>query len=218
MKSLTIIALGLLVGVGAHASPLNLQPQYPDFVLASDQVYQFDAASRTLTVNGTVAGYAEMEGDSNDFVINDSFSMSVSFDAAGNVLAGSFLLTGTVLDSQTFAILYDAPGGDGLLGGDFDLFGFHATGDSSAVLEFTFDNASGLIATDTPLGQLMEGGMVMTVNSPVPFDFANDILTLDWEGTGAGDVFVPIPAGAWLFGSALLGLAAVARRRRRPSA
>ena len=36
----------------------------------------------------------------------------------------------------------------------------------------------------------------------------------DWVGTGLPTSEVPVPAAVWLFGSGLLGLAGVARRRK----
>jgi hypothetical protein len=38
-------------------------------------------------------------------------------------------------------------------------------------------------------------------------------LTADWTGSGFGDVFVPVPAAVWLFGSGLLALLGICRRK-----
>jgi hypothetical protein len=108
----------------------------------------------------------------------------------------------------------------GLLSGSLDQFGWIGTSPAGGMLEFTFDNADGVI-------QAMAGGSlggmklypVNAKNSATNLnltDFNSQALTTSWYSTGGtGDVFVPIPAAAWLFGTGALALLGVARRKSR---
>jgi len=105
-----------------------------------------------------------------------------------------------------------------LLQGDLLDFGWAKTAGGTGILEFTFNNTIGILATG-PLteggvpGGYNGGGMILNVDTSIG-DF-NDLLTSDWDGTGLGKVFVPVPAALWLFGSGLAGLLGVGARRQR---
>ncbi len=81
-------------------------------------------------------------------------------------------------------------------------------------MNFSFNNAGGYIADpDYPLAELGAiapggGGMILTVSTSSlgEGEFGTKALTTDWTGTGFGDVFVPVPAAVWLFGSGLIAL------------
>ncbi len=202
-----------------------------------------------LTVNGTVASYTEsgpggvienatVRGES-PFLGEgsgvDAFSLTAVIDiVTGSVVSGSFTLDGIVVDPASFpnALL----NGDGqayssfehasgnLYSGDLALFGFsgNSAPSTGGIIEFTFDNAGGLLAD--PNFNLIElgafasqrGGMILTVNTTTlgEGNFGSNLLTNDWTGTGLGDVFVPVPAAIWLFGSGLVTLFGFARARQ----
>jgi hypothetical protein len=52
------------------------------------------------------------------------------------------------------------------------------------------------------------------VNTPATMPPSVPSRTLPGSGFGQGQVVVPVPAAAWLFGSGLLGLLGMARRRK----
>ena len=226
---LTVACL-LLMSPGAKAAPLNLTAGFPDFTTSTVN-YSYTAATGELTISGLVASYTEDPGGTivNEQVTNKSgseveaFDLVVTLDGSGNVLSGSFYIDGVVRGNPFPNIIYDGflhPSGH-LLSGDINDFGWAGTGSNGgAILEFSFGNADGLIA-DGPLledgnGPYFGGGMIFTLsNSTLGGDnFDALFLTQDWTGTGFGDVFVPVPGAIWLFGSGLLGLVGVARRRR----
>jgi hypothetical protein len=84
---------------------------------------------------------------------------------------------------------------------------FHGTGIATLVCTEAGDGVSDCSAGDT---------YVLDYSARVPFDdpsnFGGVQYALHLEGTiGAA---VPVPAAVWLFGSGLLGLVGIARRRR----
>lgn len=221
----------------AYAAPLNLTTSYPDFVLTNSQSFNFVYDSinggGTLTVSSTngIAGYTEDPGVPalSNMVVQangptkptgtESFLLTATLDQYGNVVGGSFKLDSVVWNSWPSGnIRYNGnTDPNGLLSGDLDLFGsnLYWNGTNTVVqglLELTFLNASGRVANDTPFGYLPRGGMKLYLdNSDLPD--LNSLLTTNWSGSGHGDVFVPIPATVWLFGSGFLALLGAARRK-----
>lgn len=194
-----------------------------------------------LTIDGTVNSYTE---DPTGGIINASvrdevaafgegtglkaFSLTAILNTDGTVASGSFFIDGVVIDPLDFPqALYNGfthPSGN-LLNGDLALFGFSGDAGPSTggILEFTFGNAGGYIADPLfPLSELggitfNSGGMILTVTSTdlAPGTFATNVLTSDWAGSGFGDVFVPLPAAVWLFGSGLVTLLGLSRGRKK---
>jgi hypothetical protein len=220
----------------AHAAPLNLVQTYPDFTLSSGQAFSFVYdninGGGTLTISSTngIASYTEdpdvpalinmtVAGSGPGNPGTETFMLTATLDQFGNVTSGSFKLDSRVWNNLLAGDLrYDGNANlSGLLSGDLDLFGFSLAtaqnGTVHGILEFTFDNASGVIATDTPLSPFGGGGMIWTLQSSTMVD-TDSLLTANWTGSGFGDVFVPVPAAVWLFGSGLLALLGAARRKR----
>lgn len=210
----------LLCASSAQATALNLIPALPDFTLSNDQNLSYDSGTGVLTISGgTIAGYE----DENNFLWNvgspESFTLTVTLDGSGNVLSGSFTLDGIVrLSGPPFTILYD--GGtdvDGLITGQLTQFGWAGTGQNSGIIEMTWNTGDGIISDIYG----STGGMILSVNTgsggSASFKggktFDANLLSDDWSGTAFGDVFVPVPAAVWLFGSALAGLMGFGRRR-----
>jgi len=203
----------------ATAAPLNISPALPDFTLASDQSVSFDYASGVLTVSGgSISAYNENGNDNWLVTAPESFNLTATFDTGtGALLSGSFDLNGIVRDNITpTTIYYDGTSDpDGLLKGDLDEFGWSGTGQNSGLLEFKWNNGDGIIAD--LFGTV--GGIILNVfDTGSSFtgsaNFNDDIFTQDWSGTAQGDVFVPVPAALWLFGSGFGVLAGFARIRR----
>lgn len=113
------------------------------------------------------------------------------------------------------------------------------TGDNAALALFGTDAAGLDMSIGTPDDWFSESGYIYSVTFPdstTSYDLTFDLGTLaalgtytvdvkfaggsrDWHDLASFDVNVvpsaiPVPAAAWLFGSGLLGLVGVARRRR----
>ena len=186
----------------------------------------------TCTGTGAVGSYSAAAAPSPQLQVTnsvatpsyvESFSLYAQLNGSGGVLGGTYRVDGAVRSdgwpSQngctfTTCVLYDGSTvSGGLLSGSLTDFGWSLNTGSNGLIEFRFDNASGLIGGQG-LG-FNAGGMILTVSSSTLTDFGTQALTTSWTGTGYGDVFVPVPAAAWLFGSGLLALLGAARRKAR---
>lgn len=230
------------VSLVSQAALIGLTGGFPDFGLASDQIFTYDAncdgtfagdcsaGQGKLTISGTVGSYTEAPDGTiiAAQVTNDAFFLQLILDIGSEtVVTGStssyFTLDGIVRFPFPTP-LYDGsthPSGH-LLSGDLNLFGYagDAGPSTGGTLDLTFNNADGYIANGTlsELGDVnfTNGGMILTVgtSSLAAGTFGSNLLTNDWTGTGLGDVFVvPIPAAIWLFGSGLLTLLGFTRAR-----
>ena len=134
-------------------------------------------------------------------------------------------------------IEYDDAAIAGGLAGPADILGMQVNIGAICVAIDTAGCAPGTIATPitsissaavtfSPLAVLPTGGSMtavgnlttpITLTLPVIFDFDAGTWTADggFFGTVGGTfAAIPVPAAAWLFGSALLGLAGVSRKRK----
>lgn len=239
---LWLVVLFLLPIHENHAAhvPLNLTSDFPDFFIDIDgtgsNIFDFDASTSTLTVNGTVSQYTEVDGGFTTSIISsNSFTLTAVFgtsDCPGptctaSTLFGDFTIDGQVRESSSpFSVIYDGLlNADGLLSGDLIDFGWAATSDTTGILEFVFGNASGVIAEDLltqgGAGPYSGGGIILNVASSdiaVITDYFHDnLLSTNWTGSGTGDVSVsaiPIPGAMWLFASGVIGLFSVAAKQR----
>ena len=81
------------------------------------------------------------------------------------------------------------------------------------VLEFTIANLSGW-ALDTWLDGDQSGRVEHLMLNTDPFDLGGVSSVKAFTATADGFAVVPVPAAVWLFGSGLIGLVGVARRKR----
>lgn len=219
--------LPMLIPVGAQAAPLNLTKTYPDFFVTG-LTYSYNSTTGNLAIQGLVGSYSAAPAPSpqlqvtnhpTDATYLELFSLNAQLDSSGNVLSGSFRIDGVVRTAGfpvgctpgTYTcVLYDgSTSTGGLLSGNLEEFGWSLNSGSSGILEFTLGGATGVIADLGYHG----GGMILTVSSSTLTNFGAQALTTSWTGSGFGDVFVPVPAAVWLFGSGILALLGVARRK-----
>ena len=194
----------LVFSASAQAAPLNLTlNDFPDIVSAFIDV-TYDADTDSFSASGFAL---ELDDDGSvpaEAISGGTFDLSAIIDDAGALVGGSLTIGGTVaslgFNSGT------------LLTGTLTAFGFPDAGGDP--LEFLFDVTGGDLA---PLYGSLPGGVILSFT-----DFTGDF-TADFDnlingdpGTGsavANVAPVPVPAAVWLFGSGLLGLAGLGRRR-----
>ena len=197
----------VLVPSLAQAAPLNLTlNDVPDIVSQFIDV-TYNATSDELTASGFAL---ELDDDGSvpaEAIAGGTFDLSATIDDAGNLVGGTIAIGGTVaslgFNSGT------------LLTGTLTAFGFPDAG--SNPFEFLFDVTGGDAAALYGGGSVPAG--VILSGTGFGGNFTSDFDNLS-SGTGTGIAVanvgtVPVPAALWLFGSGLLGLTGLARRRDR---
>jgi hypothetical protein len=187
----------------AQAAPLNLTlNDVPDIVAQFIDV-TYDAASDAFVASGFAL---EIDDDGSvppEEILIGTFDLSATIDATGTLIGGSLTIGGTVptlgYNSGT------------LLTGTLTSFGFPNVG--SDPFEFLFDATGGDAA---PLYGSGPAGVILS-GTGFDGDFSSDFDNLS-IGPGSGIAVanvgvVPLPAALWLFGSGLLGLTVLGRRR-----
>lgn len=192
----------LLFGVAAHAAPLNLILASAPNIFSDNLGVQYGLLPDILTVSGNASTLDE-DGIGPALSIDSTccgttFNLSATIDSAGIASGGSLTIGGTVA-----ALGFNS---GTLLTATLSSFGFPAAGGDP--LEFVFDvtggDAAGLFGA--------QFGVVLTGTGLPPTLFSSG-----FNNTRAGQAVaapvVPIPAAVWLFGSGLLGLMGIARRK-----
>ena len=197
---LSALVAVLIMGTSslAQAAPLNLMlNDFPDIVSSFIDV-NYNAGTDAFTASGFAL---ELDDDGSvpaEAITNGTFNLNASIDASGSLSSGSLSIGGTVA-SLGF-------NGGTLLTGNLTAFGFLDSGGDP--LEFLFSvtggDAAGLYGSI--------GGIILSGGTGFTGDFNTDFTG---NGSAAADVApVPLPAAVWLFGSGLLGLIGIVRRKK----
>ncbi|MFC1773566.1 hypothetical protein ACFL3A_09470 [Pseudomonadota bacterium] len=195
----------VLVPSLAQAAPLNLTLNDVPDILAQFIDVTYNAASDAFVASGFAL---EIDDDGSvppEEILNGTFDLSATIDATGTLIGGSLTIGGTV---PTLGFTSGT-----LFTGTLTAFGFPNVG--SDPFEFLLDVTGGDAASlygSGPAGVILSG-------TGFGGDFVSDFSNLS-TGPGTGIAVanvgtVPIPAALWLFGSGLLGLIGLARRRDR---
>jgi hypothetical protein len=190
-------AMLLAAGPVAQAAPLNLVLANNPDILVQGMTVSYDAGTRALTATGFAVN---IDAPPVEAIASGEFSLMAVVSNAGVLLGGEVQITGTIAN-----LGYNS---GTLLTGDLTRLGFDPLGGDP--LEFVFDITGGDAAASF-LAVRPFGGILMSFTGFTDWGSS-------WSSgvnTAVADVApVPLPAAAWLFGSALLGLVGVARRRR----
>jgi hypothetical protein len=177
-------------------------------------------------------------GGSNDNAgFYGEFSITAYFDADGvfvpSITDSEGILHTSVLSLQmtsTGAVVGGPTATDFIITANLGAFGFSGSGNGGN-LEFAAGGAypgsvtggywktvlhatySGTIAGTTISSGAPASGVSWDADT-TPADGDIDLFKKNWSGTASVNTFVPVPAAVWLFGSGLIGLVGVARRRR----
>ena len=204
----SLLAAGLIVGSVAQAAPLNLTlNDFPDIVSG-----QIDVTYNALTDAFDASGFAfELDDDGSvpaEAIAGGTFDLTATIDASGNLTGGTLSIGGTV------ASLGFTSGT--LLTGTLTDFGFPNVGSDpfEFLLDVTGGDAAGLYG-GVPAGVILSGtGFDGDFNGNFDNLALLDGVPTPGTGTAVADVApVPLPAALWLFGTGLLGLIGVSRRR-----
>ena len=202
----------------------------PGVVLTGFLAFEAQAAS--------ISYYLDLSNDLPDGInyaqvtISDSVTVTGDIDFKVEVLSSAFTVTGNNFGMQAFSFNYE-PGlsieaaniivNDPVswsvssgknAGGGFGKYDFQLSGNGSSRTELLTFSISGVA------GDSIESYAVLSSLNPASTEFfaahiaGFDLASCVTSAKFAGSTVVPVPAAAWLFGSGLLGLVGVARRRR----
>lgn len=233
--ALAILAAGLMLGFSnLRAAPLNLQfppSHYPDLTVYNvGYTYTHDGTSGTFTfsASGITGDMLYPQGGQYWASIpNVDYSLTANFDSTGILTGGTILITGDPAQYSTDGLCpgVNCPWDGGVLlqSNELNQFGFSGIDDSGTFEfltgSFTGDmgqwgatTSAGIVAsTFNMTGDVFVGDWDPTLENKMPTGTAGDPYT--FTGTATIDTFVPLPAAALMFGSALFGLFGMARRK-----
>ena len=194
-----ITAALLQISLAAQAAPLNLNLQLPA-INTSFMNTSYDAGTGNFDVTYGFANTITFD-DSTENISGGGVSFSANISAGGSgdasLNSGNFSIYGTsgLHNSGT------------LLTGNLTELGYANNGNQT--LEFMFDVTGGDLAGFYNTGL---GGFNLFVSGYNDDNFNSSFNNTSYNGF-ATIAPVPVPAAVWLFGSGLLALAGIARRK-----
>jgi hypothetical protein len=200
-------------------------------VLAAAMLVSIGGNAQALSIDVTTMKAYDGNGDDILYSggLNTSVTGSVNSDSTGAIDSGITPFLGTpwyatqVMANETIGSLQSWSGTSGLFNEPFSYDYTLAAGQMAVGLYMDwsanqdiailaiFDCGAGTVGTacssvytagPAPQGTVMQNG-----------PFAGDNITFSFEGTVSASA-VPVPAAVWLFGSGLLGLIGVAKRKK----
>ena len=194
-----------LLATTAQAALLNMTlANFPDIVSGFIDV-SYDASTQAFSASG-FSLELKISGNSPEQITNGNFNLDATIDNNGSLFGGTLTIGGTIaslgFNSGT------------LVTGTLTAFGF--PDDGGDLLEFHFDVTSGDAASlYGPRGGIILGNSGFDGYFSADFDnLAAGITGTGFGATDTASIATPVPAALWLFGSGLLCLAGITRRRR----
>lgn len=182
---------------------------------------QYDGVLDTINSYGlftiTDTSMTLYDGSNSYGITGGNYNLTANFDGTGNFVAlgSDFSATYTGMIDLDTGSTTSTPYTSGTWAtGDLTANGFGGIGETG-IIEFLFNNTGGDLAA-------------FADNGAITMNLLNAGWTGDWDSLNGGlnfwqhsfssttsdvDTFVPVPAAAWLFGSGLLALVGIARKK-----
>jgi hypothetical protein len=192
------------------AALLGVGIDIPRITFDNQGMLNYDSGTGLLSIDATPIFYQDPVPDIFVFSAGGTVSIDIEVDSTGALVGGilgdDLVVTG---DVDTYS--------GTLLTADVSQFGFFDSGGTSDSYDFLFTITGGALAS-------VFGGTGADLAVVVDSEQSNfsGVFTSDFSGEAKGTMgpptvppsAVPVPAAAWLFGSGLLGLVGIARRKK----
>jgi hypothetical protein len=215
-RTITLVSIFFLATpLTSHAAAAKVESGLTSVLFGNGAL---DALGLTITDASPDVGGGNLGPNSVSFGINPR-------DAGGDALDTTF-----IYDSPNFAPFSGAIEHSGRIQfnnaidvGDFTIRAEagRPTGTSGFVVESTFGLSAILFDIANPIIEAFDNSLVISADILVSPELANTLHKPSLAGVDAGmalvdanSTVVPIPAAAWLFGSGLIGLIGIARRKK----
>jgi hypothetical protein len=208
---LITIAVMISTPVASNAALLGNTLTFPYLSFDNQGTTSYDAASNQFLVNASPLAIRLSASDAPATItpapgLGETFVINVTIDETGTLTGGApgndLLVEGEVdLGAQGFF-------SGVLLTGEIAGFGFQDSGGTTDYYDFGFDVTGGQLAA------FYSSAIGVSLTSEQS-NFTGDF-SVDFGGEAKGTLggVVPIPPAAWLFGSGLLGMIGIARRKK----
>ena len=219
IKPITLALTAFLLSTSVGAATLI------DTTLSWDgtQIFQPFGESNTATYGQTFIVGADTQLDNFTFFMNDNLNTdTVDFEAFVMAWDG-VKATGSILFQSEPMTTTNNNGSDGFEAFAIDTGGVNLVAGNQYVAFFSssnlFDGEIGTATWATIYEDVYAGGSFVYLNNGAQFD---DVTSVNWDVITYSDSSfsmyftsrIPVPAAVWLFGSGLLGLIGVARRKK----
>lgn len=189
--------------------------------LEDNRFFANSTSNTTLTLMGP--GYDNVTF-SGDFIVDAFISPKGSLKSGyfGFYSNDAMFAGAPVVDYSCNSAGKNCQSGYLVYGGDLKYFGWSENYDLSTTSHSIWDNATPgmleFIVTNQSgwawdlWGAGNDEGIIMNIRDGLNLNGANSVTS--WTGVADGIAVVPVPAAAWLFGSGLVGLVGLAKRKR----
>lgn len=217
-SAVAVLGIAFALTVSANTSAVSLENPLGDSYYSVSPKPKIDMTGIKLNYNKTLKSIYGYSGGSSTFTLTRPDSTTMSFNGNFVMAAGTVTKTGELKYGGVFKFYSnDSAFGFGtyrngsaktglVFGGKISTLGWSESADR---VEFGTKNFSGWACAQ---GWCTQSERLFFNNSD---GFANALNSnQNWSRTTNGTAVIPVPAAAWLFGSGLVGMIGVARRKK----